>query len=1134
MMSKRPWIFLGLAVIALLVQHYSLKHSPQIDLEGEARAFAQQSESAVQPWLEADSIWLTHDHQPSASLWARTDWPEGFAFFLHRADSLHFWTDYQLPWPSKQITPSTVLLLPPQQRPHYLTHRSLPNGWTVSAAAPVPRSIPIAKKDHRLLTADSWTIKQPDQPDQPLSWQISALLGWLLGSLAFLLFLDTLSRFVADRITPLAGIASATAGLLLWWKVLPYGHYPAFPSLQLVMNAPFFRWSLAHLLVLPPILLWLFSLSQRLFREQALPFENQRWSSFFSTAAYLSMVVGLLFCGATFKTLLLESGLSFDFNNVLELSRAAFAAMGAIVFLLLLLLLYSLWMVRRVHLLQVQRNQRLISLAVALVLSLPIAWFLALGIGLLPLTLLALLYIALLDLFVEIKAASPAWLLLWLAILSAFSAGLLFKYSLDEGRDQRLHFAQKMTYPVDDEAEQSLEQLSRELHTLPQLQQLDSLLLYLPYLNKNFRWQWLSAAQQQRLELGEIKGRYAILPPNAHYYTYGLKKGGSDSLLVFQPKLQQSRRVIKQLVGDAPQQASRYQLSLYHDSTLIAQRGYFLRDWLDQGEWPTVGNSREQLNSQRANLYYRPGNGYTVIVGENLGGYIKPISLFSYLFALLTLAALLLFSANRLYPFLPATPGHLLFGPPSLRHRVQLSVIVLTLFAFLVISIVTVVSLQQSSQATQTERLLDKVEVLLRDMPFATDSLIQPQQLRALSEVHQVDISCFDAKGRLISSSVPFLFADGWQAPRINPEALRAKQRQGYKPAIIPEQAGSLSYLAAYVPVRQANGEDWLFRIPFTSAERSVQRAALGFVGNLLNVYVFLLLIAGAIAITVANSITRPLMKIGEKLRSFQLGQNEPLEWDSEDEIGKLVAEYNAMIAKLEESAEKLRQSEREGAWREMAKQVAHEIKNPLTPMKLSIQYLQHAQKSDPERAASMISSVSKTLIEQIDGLAHIATAFSNFAQMPKAENERFSLNEAVQNIYKLFTEHQEPLENFHLEISQEHLYVLADKNHLNRVLTNLLKNAQQAIPEDRQGEILLTLEREGEQAVISVQDNGSGIPESIQPKVFQPNFTTKSSGMGLGLAMCKSMMEAAGGTISFETKQGEGTIFTVVLPLAE
>ncbi|MBV6653371.1 MAG: hypothetical protein KI786_06425, partial [Mameliella sp.] len=537
--------------------------------------------------------------------------------------------------------------------------------------------------------------------------------------------------------------------------------------------------------------------------------------------------------------------------------------------------------------------------------------------------------------------------------------------------------------------EMALIELKIQLTEEPPRDSLANILLNTPYLYKNYNWRILPFRQIRQLTRESFAFR---LSPNANYYTHYLE-WKTDSAIVFQPALQSNRRVLQELVPTAPHQQTRYAISLFKDSLRIAQRGYFLRDWLSKDLWPEHGHSRELLNSQRANLYYNHPDGYTVIVGESLGGYLKPISLFSYLFTLLTILSLLVFGLNRFYTYLPATPGTLLFGALSLRHRIQLSVIGLTLFAFLFIGVVTVFSLQQSSVNYHGERLLEKVDVLLRDLQKQDFDPYDPYTLRALSEIHQVDLSVYDAEGELIRTSVPFFLFEGYQSPRINPEALRAYYRQGFKPALLEEKAGDLAYLSAYVPVAEpAQGLSYLFQIPFTSGASNLQQNVLSFIGNLLNLYVFLLLIAGAIAITVANSITRPLMKIGEKLRSFQLGQNEPLEWESEDEIGKLVNEYNQMIQKLEESAQKLAQSEREGAWREMAKQVAHEIKNPLTPMKLSIQYLEHARKSDPERAAAMISRVSQTLIEQIDGLARIATEFSNFAKMPKADPELLDL----------------------------------------------------------------------------------------------------------------------------------------------
>ncbi|MFN7119006.1 MAG: ATP-binding protein [Saprospiraceae bacterium] len=311
------------------------------------------------------------------------------------------------------------------------------------------------------------------------------------------------------------------------------------------------------------------------------------------------------------------------------------------------------------------------------------------------------------------------------------------------------------------------------------------------------------------------------------------------------------------------------------------------------------------------------------------------------------------------------------------------------------------------------------------------------------------------------------------------------------------------------------------------------QQNSFNFIDTLITLYAFLLLMTGVFAIIIANSITKPIVKVGEKLSHVQLGQNEPLEWKSQDEIGELIAEYNKMIKKLAENTEKLKQSERESAWREMAKQVAHEIKNPLTPIKLSIQYLLHTAQSNPQQVQPMLQRVAQTIIEQIEGLTRIATEFSNFAKMPKPENAIFILNDTVKSVYNLFAENPETDAKLYLQLPENPVSVFADRDQMIRVLNNLIKNAMQAIPHDTTGKIDIILQANHDITCIQVRDNGSGIPPEMREKVFQPNFTTKGSGTGLGLAMCKSIVEAAGGKIWFESEAQQGTTFFVQLPIA-
>jgi nitrogen fixation/metabolism regulation signal transduction histidine kinase len=298
-----------------------------------------------------------------------------------------------------------------------------------------------------------------------------------------------------------------------------------------------------------------------------------------------------------------------------------------------------------------------------------------------------------------------------------------------------------------------------------------------------------------------------------------------------------------------------------------------------------------------------------------------------------------------------------------------------------------------------------------------------------------------------------------------------------------------------------------------------------------INLYVLLFLASIVVAVFFANQITFPLVTIRENLRKIELGKrNEPINYTRDDEIGKLVKEYNKKVDELAISAELLARSERESAWREMAKQVAHEIKNPLTPMKLNIQHLQRFH-GEGKEYHEYVSRISQTLINQIDTLSEIATEFSNFAQIPTAMKQVFILSEQIGKVIELYELHDHVRISF-LKGNCEAVQINADREQLSRALINLIKNGIQAIPEDREGEITISLERKGHMVVISVADNGSGIPPELQEKMFSPNFTTKSSGMGLGLAIVKNIAENFNGRVWYETKQSLGTIFFLEIPV--
>jgi nitrogen fixation/metabolism regulation signal transduction histidine kinase len=335
------------------------------------------------------------------------------------------------------------------------------------------------------------------------------------------------------------------------------------------------------------------------------------------------------------------------------------------------------------------------------------------------------------------------------------------------------------------------------------------------------------------------------------------------------------------------------------------------------------------------------------------------------------------------------------------------------------------------------------------------------------------------------------------------------------------------------VPIRdEYGGAIGYLNVPFFASEKYLKTQISNILVTLINLYAFIFLISSIFTGFLTRWLTRTFDIIIKQFSRINLQRNERIEWPYDDEIGMLVREYNKMVKTVEENAAILAQNERESAWREMARQVAHEIKNPLTPMKLNIQYLQQALRNDHPNAKQMADKVSSSLIEQIDNLSYIASEFSNFAKMPEARPEEMNLNELMDVALELYLNEQTV--KVSMSKTDEQLIVFSDKSQLMRVLTNLLENAIQAIPEDKQGKIYVVLTREDKNALISITDNGQGISEEVAERIFQPYFTTKSSGTGLGLAMTKKIIEFWQGQIWFETIEGEGTTFFIRLPILE
>jgi two-component system nitrogen regulation sensor histidine kinase NtrY len=404
------------------------------------------------------------------------------------------------------------------------------------------------------------------------------------------------------------------------------------------------------------------------------------------------------------------------------------------------------------------------------------------------------------------------------------------------------------------------------------------------------------------------------------------------------------------------------------------------------------------------------------------------------------------------------------------------------------------------------------------------------QKLKSLAEEHGADISLYNKQGKIIATSLTDLYRIGLFSHQMPLDVLQILHT-GNQPRIIThDKLGALSFQSIYAPIRDAEGQiSGYINIPYHSFSKMQESEMSAVLLSLLNVYTLIFFISGIGAILISNSIVRSFNLLIHQFRTIKLKHNEYIEWPYKDEIRILVKEYNLMLRHVEGMASRLASTEREAAWREIAKQVAHEIKNPLTPMKLSIQYLQQAMDAGRSDVQALTQRVSQTLIDQIEHLNIIATEFSNFAKMPEANPEEVNVVAQLNSLVSLFQQEQDV--QLTIDTLEIPLMVWIDKGHFIRVFTNLIKNAIQALDKE-EGWVRLQYSYNEQEVEIAISDNGSGMSEEVKQRLFIPYFTTKNSGTGIGLAMCKNMIEFSNGSIRYITELEIGTTFYVTLPL--
>jgi len=475
------------------------------------------------------------------------------------------------------------------------------------------------------------------------------------------------------------------------------------------------------------------------------------------------------------------------------------------------------------------------------------------------------------------------------------------------------------------------------------------------------------------------------------------------------------------------------------------------------------------------------------------------------------------------------------------KTRIQFSMIFAVVATLVLVGIITFFSISAEYDAQQNKTIRDKISKIitaLEDGQYAGYLTGSPEENQVkfdnFANNYSADLTLFDLNGVAIVTTQPKIYDLGLQSRRMNARAYLNLVDLKKSEFANDEKIGLLNYKAVFMPVLNSNSETVAYlQLPYFSNESDYKEHIGSLLNIMLNVYAIVFMAIGLFAVFIARQITTPLSFIQDSISRTVYGKkNEPIQWDRDDEIGALVKEYNKMIAQIETSAQKLAQSERENAWREMAKQVAHEIKNPLTPLKLGLQLLDKSWRDKDPKFDQKFERFSKSFVEQIESLSSIASEFSAFAKMPETHMVDLNIFDVLTQAVTIFKE----MDNIRIvyHAPDEPFIVSADRNQLLRCFNNLLKNAIEATPSNHPGVIEINYLVTAKSMLLTIRDNGEGIPEGLREKIFEPNFTTKSSGTGLGLAFVKNSIENAGGKVWFETASGQGTTFYISLPAAE
>ncbi len=925
---------------------------------------------------------------------------------------------------------------------------------------------------------------------------------------------------------------------------------------------------------------------------------NVLWRRIAIAGLIVLLLIATFLCGHAIRSLVADSQISFDVTNFFTLNIYSVfgfivlccVSLGYFIFSQTVLKMINM-LVKRANYLKVVLVATLGLLMLSVRMSSPYIMFELLLLGWL------LLYVYLMN-KIELNFIAQNFLvgnaLFWLFLFSASIASIIIFQNRTREIELRKRTAEKLIVQTDPSSERllniAIQSFSNNffLSNLPRIRNpvqgarfKDSLINanFTAYLNKYDTELFFYDADEHPLGSGarisydemnsiySVQGKNTKIPGLRYYetafdkFSYVYLKNIRDSsnnivayfFMLANPKRYRSEALYPELFKQAEdysfEYAPDYAYAIYdHNNLQVYVNDYSFPTSITDADIPKQGFYERSVNGY-SELWHKSGN-KVVVITKRSNFIMEAIALFSYLFvaflllvALFQVASIIILSGFRIRSLKE-------IAEVNIRSQIYGTVIFVSIFSFIVVGGATIVFFTASYNKNNRDKLSKAIQDISKELKYQVSDMRMKgdvlqvydssyeknlrKKITSLAQLHNADVNLYNSDGSLQISSQPFVYNKGVLSRMMEPLAFYNLQRLKKIQYVQEESYGKMEYLSIYVPVLGDNRKTVAYlNIPYFNSQNRLKQEIASFLVTIINLNAFIFLLSGIIALFLTNRITGSFTLISAMMKDVNLGKhNAEIVWTKKDEIGGLVKEYNKMVQKLEESAAALAKTEREGAWREMARQVAHEIKNPLTPMKLSIQYLQKAIYNNAPNVKELSANVAQTLVEQIDHLSRIASEFSQFANIGNARNEVFDLNTLLDSL--VYLHDVQDRVSIRWAPGKAPVMIEADKTQINRLFTNLLQNAIEAIPEEESGTIVVqehTNVNDGK-VIVSIKDSGTGISASTRVNIFTPNFTTKTSGTGLGLAICKGIVEQARGNLWFNTEEGKGSIFFVELPL--